>query len=89
MGRNEVSKKIYENLADQGDFASMINLSTYYGESSIKMKELNLIAASRGYPVAFSNLGVYYLHHKNKEKSDYWFSLAGAVEKEMSKEREI
>lgn len=89
LGRNEVSKKIYENLAEQGDFASMINLSTYYGENSIKMKELNLIAASRGYPVAFSNLGVYYLNHKNKEKSDYWFGLAGEVEKEMSKEREI
>ena len=88
LGRNDVSKKVYENLAKQGDFASMINLSTYYGENSIKMKELNLIAASRGYPVAFSNLGVYYSRHKNKTKANYWFGLAGETGKEVGKEKE-
>ena len=80
FGRNDVSKKVYENLARQGDYASMINLSTYYKEGSEEMRKLNLIAASRGYPIAFSNLGVYYMRHKNKAKANYWFGLAKEAE---------
>ena len=80
LGRNDVSKKVYENLAKQGDYASMINLSTYFKENSEEMRRLNLIAASRGYPVAFSNLGVYYMRHKNKAKANYWFGLAKEAE---------
>ncbi|MCP1226027.1 lipopolysaccharide assembly protein LapB [Sebaldella sp. S0638] len=80
LGRNDISKKVYENLSKQGDYASMINLSTYYKEGSEEMRSLNLIAASRGYPVAFSNLGVYYMRHKNKAKANYWFGLAKEAE---------
>lgn len=80
LGRNDISKKVYENLSKQGDYASMINLSTYYKENSEEMRKLNLIAASRGYPVAFSNLGVYYMRHRNKSKANYWFGLAKEAE---------
>ena len=67
----------------------MVNLSTYYPEKSEKMKELNLVAASRGYTVALSNLGVHYLHTKDKKKSDFWFKLAGKNVEHVEKEEEI
>lgn len=84
LGRNDISKKVYENLAKQGNFDSMINLSTYYKENSEEMRRLNLIAASRGNTVAFSNLGVYYLSHKNKAKATYWFGLAKDLESSVT-----
>ena len=80
------AKKIFENLSENGDNYSTVDLSLYYPENSKMVRILNLKAAIQGNAVAFNNLGIYYYQKKDINKSKFWFKKAEEYGIELPKQ---
>ena len=83
------AKKIFENLSENGDNYSTVDLSLYYQETSKMVRLLNLKAAIQGNATAFNNLGIYYYQKKNSEKAKFWFKKAKEYGFELAEEYKV
>ena len=83
------AKKIFENLSENGDNYSTVDLSLYYQETSKMVRLFNLKAAIQGNATAFNNLGIYYYQKKNSEKAKFWFKKAKEYGFELAEEYKV